>query len=275
MKKGIKLAILAMIGSMSFATAQTPAVVLSDKAGWHKIGERTVDFKKDRDEVMVVGADRFSALQFKVREAGINLASIEVYYESGEKQDLALQTKLKAGDDSRVIDLNGGERNLKKVVFVYSTLSNMKDEKGHVEIWGLKTNLDEKAKSEASTMQTPSLVVSDKKGWHKIGSRTVDFVKDHDELVVVGADRFSSIQFRVSDASIQLISLEVYYESGDKQDIAVNSPIIAGAESKIISLNGGERDLKKIVFEYKTIPNQTADKATVEVWGLKTNLVTR
>jgi hypothetical protein len=33
--------------------------------------------------------------------------------------------------------------------------------------------------------------------------------------------------------------------------------------------------LKKIVFEYKTVPNQTADKATVEVWGLKTNLVTR
>ena len=70
MKKGIKLAILAMIGSMSFATAQTPAVVLSDKAGWHKIGERTVDFKKDRDEVMVVGADRFLLFNLKCGKQG-------------------------------------------------------------------------------------------------------------------------------------------------------------------------------------------------------------
>jgi len=44
--------------------------------------------------------------------------------------------------ESRVIDLNGGERNLKKIVFVYKTLPNRKDEKAHVEIWGLKTNTD-------------------------------------------------------------------------------------------------------------------------------------
>jgi len=40
----------------------------------------------------------------------------------------------------------------------------------------------------------------------------------------------------------------------------------------VIDLKGVEKDLKKIVFVYKTIPNQTADKATIEVWGLKTNM---
>lgn len=64
---------------------------------------------------MVMVADRFSALQFKVDEAAIELVSIEVYYESGDKQDLALRTRLNAGESSRVIDLNGGERNLKKL----------------------------------------------------------------------------------------------------------------------------------------------------------------
>lgn len=72
-----------------------------------------------------------------------------------------------------------------------------------------------------------------------------------------------------------ILSLEVYYESGDKQNISLNSPISAGTETKSIDLNGGERDLKKIAFDYKTIPNQTADKATVEVWGRKTNLTVK
>ena len=118
-------------------------------------------------------------------------------------------------------------------------------------------------------------MVNDQKGWHKIGERSVDFVKDHDEFLVIGADRFSAVKFRVTEASIQLMNLKVYYESGDMQNIPVDSPILSGTDSKAFDLNGGERNLKKIVFEYKTLPNQKAEKAYVAVWGLKTNLVTR
>ena len=66
MKKLIKLAFLTLWGGISTASAQTPAVVISAKTGQHKIGERPVDFKKDRDEVMVMVADRCSELKFKV-----------------------------------------------------------------------------------------------------------------------------------------------------------------------------------------------------------------
>ncbi len=67
------------------------------------------------------------------------------------------------------------------------------------------------------------------------------------------------------------MDLEIYYESGDKQDVKVNSPIKAPGESRIINLNGGERNLEKIVFVYKTLPNRKDVKAHVEIWGLKTN----
>ncbi len=279
MKKTTKIILLAAMASIGMTKAQTPAVMVSDKTGWHEIGTVTVDFKRDRDEISVIGADRFAAIQFRVQDAPIDLMDLEVYYESGDKQDIIVRTPIKANGTSRVIDLNGGERNLKKIVFVYKTLPNVKDEKAQVTIWGLKTNTDENQmaskKGTTSDVAESSLVMSDKKGWHKIGERSVNFVKDHDEFVVIGADRFSSIKFKVSEASIQLISLDVFYESGDKQTIKVNSPIIAGSESKAIDLNGGERDLKKIVFEYKTLPNQTKEMAMVEVWGLKTNVVVK
>ena len=44
--------LVAIAGSYATAIAQTPAVVISDKAGWHKIGERHVSFKKDHDEIL-------------------------------------------------------------------------------------------------------------------------------------------------------------------------------------------------------------------------------
>ena len=69
---------------------------------------------------------------------------MEVFYESGDTQKMDINMPIKLKGESRILDLNGGERNLKKIVFVYKTLPNRKDKKAHVEIWGLKTNADRK-----------------------------------------------------------------------------------------------------------------------------------
>lgn len=150
MKKTVIIGLLALAASFGTATAQesktdkSHELIISDKTGWHKIGEVTADFKKEKEEVVVMGADRFASIRFKVTDAPIDLQSLEVFYESGDKQDVKVNAPIKAPGESRTIDLNGGERSLKKIVFVYHTLPNHKDEKSHVEIWGLKTNTDVK-----------------------------------------------------------------------------------------------------------------------------------
>lgn len=150
MKKTVIIGLLALTASFGTAIAQetktdkSHELIISDKTGWHKIGEVTADFKKEKEEVVVIGADRFASIRFKVTDAPIDLQSLEVFYESGDKQDVKVNTPIKAPGESRTIDLNGGERSLKKIVFVYHTLPNHADEKSHVEIWGLKTNTDVK-----------------------------------------------------------------------------------------------------------------------------------
>ena len=120
------------------AFSQKPTVVMSDKAGWHKIGEMTADFKAEKDELVVLGADKFKSIKIKVVDAPMHIAALEVYYESGDKEDISLKSDFKAGGESRVIDLKGKDRSLKKVVFVYNTVPNSKHDKAHVELWGLK-----------------------------------------------------------------------------------------------------------------------------------------
>src|SRR5687767_10207316 len=136
MKKTILITFLAIAGSYFSAFAQKPAVVASDKTGWHKIAETTVDLTKDRDEVMVMGADRFASIKFKVTDVGINLQDVKVYYEGDDEatnvQDISVRTPIQAGGETRVIDLKGGsERNIKKIAFVYTTLPNKTDAKAH------------------------------------------------------------------------------------------------------------------------------------------------
>lgn len=267
MKKKSLIILLAIAGSIGTAIAQKPAVILNDKSGWHKIAGKNVDLELDRDEISVVGADRFAAVKVVVTAGALNLYDMEVYYDDGTKQIIEVRNPVKVGVDSRSYDLKSNEKDIKKVVLIYKTVANSKDKKAMVEIWGLKTNTN----PNKAAIPSPAVMISDKTGWHKVGERNVDLVKDRDEISVIGADRFSSIKFMVTEASLELLDLEVFYESGDKQDIQVRNPVMAGTESRVIDLNGGERSLQKIVFIYKTLPNQKSEKAHVEVWGLKTN----
>jgi hypothetical protein len=139
MKKLLFIVMLAIIPAfITKVLAQKPAVMSSDKAGWHKIGEVTADFKTEKDEIVVLGADKFRSLRIKVTDAPIHIASMVVYYESGDTEEIGLKSDLQAGGESRVIDLKGNTRALKKVSFVYKTVGNSKHDKAHVELYGLK-----------------------------------------------------------------------------------------------------------------------------------------
>ena len=69
MKKSIMMILLIIAGSYGITNAQQPAVIVSDTKGWHKIGETFVNFQKDRDEIILVGANRFASIKFKVEDA--------------------------------------------------------------------------------------------------------------------------------------------------------------------------------------------------------------
>ncbi|HEX8575620.1 MAG TPA: hypothetical protein VF677_04930 [Flavobacterium sp.] len=138
MKRYIIIIIIAFVAGYTTIEAQVPAVMLDNKAGWHKIGETTVNYKKEKDQVLVLGYDRFSAIKFKVEDAPIDLSLVEVYYKSGDKQSINVGSSLKANEESKEIKLNGGKRKVKKIVFVYKTQPNNDDKRAHVAIWGLK-----------------------------------------------------------------------------------------------------------------------------------------
>ena len=125
----------------------------------------------------------------------------------------------------------------------------------------------------AGFSQKPAVVANDKSGWHKIAQNKVDLTTDHDEVAVMGADRFAMLKFKVTNAPIEISDIDVYFEEGDMQNIRVGYAVKKdGAESRPIDLRGGsERNLKKIVFRYKTVDKGTGNKGTLEIWGKKTN----
>src|SRR5438105_4614828 len=105
MKRYIFLLLFYIILHSTFIFGQKPAIITSNKPGWHKLTETIVDLKIERKEVEVLGADRFSSLKFRVTEAPLRLDSIYVYFEDDSVQNIAVHTLIKAGGQSGVIHL--------------------------------------------------------------------------------------------------------------------------------------------------------------------------
>jgi hypothetical protein len=138
MKKTIVLFFVLFVALANVSFAQEPGVVVSNKAGWHKIGEVKASFKMENESIAVLGADKFKSIKLKVTDAPINIERVQVFYESGETEEIPVRSELKAGAETRTIDLKGSTQELKKVVFTYKTTANNKDDKAHVELYGLK-----------------------------------------------------------------------------------------------------------------------------------------
>jgi len=117
--------------------------------------------------------------------------------------------------------------------------------------------------------QEPSIMISKKPGWHKIGEVKADFKMQNESIAVLGADKFKSILLKVTDAPINIERIQVFYESGDLEEFDVKNELKANSETRVIDLKNANKELKKVTFTYKTIPNQEEEKAHVELYGLK------
>ncbi len=120
---------------MSFQTMNT-AKSLENVRPWELLGLKKVNYALDRDEIVVTAREGvFTAIQVKVKRSPINMQKLVVHYGNGETEDIELRNNFAAGSESRVIDLLGNKRIIRKIVFWYDT-KNLARGKGIVEVWG-------------------------------------------------------------------------------------------------------------------------------------------
>src|SRR5438105_2781236 len=114
MKKVVIIFLVLAAGCLQAVFAQKPALIASNEPGWHKIGEISASFKLQNESIVVLGADRFSSIKLRVTDAPINIESVQVFYESGDIQDIDVKHEMKPGAETRVLDLKSDE-GLRKV----------------------------------------------------------------------------------------------------------------------------------------------------------------
>lgn len=105
---------------------------------WQQLGFTMANFLSDKDDIWVSGADNFRRLKFQVFDAPVDMLNMHVVYENNQFDNVELRFLIPAGGESRVIDLKGTSRRIKKVTFWYKSQRPGFKGKAKVVLWGMK-----------------------------------------------------------------------------------------------------------------------------------------
>ncbi len=108
--------------------------------GWELLGERKVNFVRDKDDIQVNSRNKFTALRFRVEDREIRLNDLKIYFQNGDKLEPALDENIPANQYSRVIDISAEGRYIDKIEFKYRTTGNILQGRANVYVLGKKYN---------------------------------------------------------------------------------------------------------------------------------------
>jgi len=103
---------------------------------WVRLGTRQVSDRLDHDGIALPGSARYDALKVRVRDRAVQFHDMKVHYANGTVEDVSLREVIRAGGESRVIDLRGETRDIRRIEFWYDAETLGRGRRARVEVWG-------------------------------------------------------------------------------------------------------------------------------------------
>lgn len=122
-----------------FTFAQVVSQPRPGQAGsWRLLGTTHANFSADHDAIIVAGPyDNFRRLKFKVTDAPLQIIRMTVTYDNGQVERIDTRFNIPKGGESRIIDLKGGSRSLRRVDFWHDTAGVLQG-RADVTLFGIK-----------------------------------------------------------------------------------------------------------------------------------------
>jgi len=110
--------------------------------------------------------------------------------------------------------------------------------------------------------------------WQELGTLTVKDTVNHDDIVLVGQAEYRSLKFRVQDAPVNILNMNVIYQNGKVDQFNLKYQVPAGGESRVIdlktdNLKTGVRKIRRVTIWYQTDTLANASHAKVTLLGMK------
>lgn len=113
----MNIKVLAASAFIALTAAAGPA------AAWDVIGVRDVRDRTDRDTVIIEGHRQYERIRLCVYRQPVHFYDVDVRYRNGGHQDVDVRSRINPGECTRVIDLNGDDRDIESISMLYEETS--------------------------------------------------------------------------------------------------------------------------------------------------------
>jgi hypothetical protein len=97
------------------------------QARWERLGCQKVGFIVDKDVIRVGRSEgRFKSIRLQVAGNKVYMDDLKVIYANGEPDDIPVRSEIRAGGQTRPLDLRGERRAIKEIEMKYRSQPNFK-----------------------------------------------------------------------------------------------------------------------------------------------------
>jgi len=236
------------------------AAVVLQPAEWELLGMRRVNFAVDHDAIEVgVREGTFNAIRIEVGGGTLEMYNIQITFGNGETWSPDTRVLFRQGSWSRLIDLPGQARVIRKIEFWYR--SRVRRGQATVRVFGRTASVTVTPAPQASV---PAAQAGD---WDHIGMRPVDFKIDHDAIIAAGDGAFRAIRIEVEGGDLEMFDVKITFGNGEPFSPATRLYFREGARSRVIDLPGDARVMRRIDFFYRSALFGAPGRAVVHVYG--------
>lgn len=207
---------------------------LAQRVQWVLLGQTTVDGQRDRDRISIGRAEgRFRSIQLRVTGGPVEFYRVVVNFANGGSEEVEVRENIRAGGQTRSIDLRGTDRVINSVDFFYGKGTWRPFARPKVTLYGVK------------------FVPPPPPAWTLLGQTTVQGQRDFDSITIGRREgRFNSLQLRVTGGPVDFYRVVVHFGDGSKEELDVRENIRPGGQTRPIDLRGRDRVIDRVDFFY-------------------------
>ena len=106
---------------------------------WESLGSKEVKDRSEQDTWHLgAGKGQFRKLKLTVQSRPVRFYKLVVTYGNGEKQEFEIRNLIRAGGETRALDLDGKDRHISKVDVWYEAATARRGVRSQVTLHGLK-----------------------------------------------------------------------------------------------------------------------------------------
>jgi len=105
---------------------------------WEDLGSREVKDRSEQDTWHLQTKGEFHKIKIAVEHRPVKFYRLRVTYGNGERQEFKIRSLIKAGGETRALDLRGKDRHIRKVDIWYEAATVRRGARSQVTLYGLK-----------------------------------------------------------------------------------------------------------------------------------------